>query len=454
MDVQDIIMANLNTQANNKNIRDKENYLSMGGIGKPNLPVCKHDKLNDFFLNSWETFSKIPFPSRKDEAWRRTSIEDLAVDSLLLNNSMNRATLVTGGLTGIPRKGYSGYIHLDESNPKLVINKDLLDSGLIFLDFQSAVQQYPDLLCTMLGSIVPASDGKFAALTSALAGNGALLFVPQGQQLNLPFRITIDHSGFNPTSFYHIIVWLECGSSASVIIEHISHQNNSIKQSMIGDVVEINVGEDAKLELCEIQALGTHSWSFSHQRARLFQGGEMTWVYGGVGSRMTKKFMDVDLVGKHAKAKVGGLFISDHDQHFDFDTQQNHFESNTTSDLLFKGALKGKSKSVWQGMIHVAPNAKGADGYQKSSTLILSRDAKASAIPGLEILNNDVKCSHGATISNISPDELFYLQTRGVSRDEGEKLLLRGFFSQIAGMIENSSFRILFDRIIDKKLGK
>jgi len=453
MDVQDIFMGNLKTQDNNKNIIDKEKNLSIGGIGKPSLPVCNHDKLKDYFLNSWETFSKIPFPSRKDEAWRRTSIEDLAVDSLLLTNSMNRATLVTGGLTGIPGRGYSGLIQLDGSNLKLMINHDLLDSGLIFIDFQSALQQYPDLLCTMLGSIVPASDGKFAALTSALAGNGALLFVPQGQQLNLPFRITIDHSGLNPTSFYHFIIWLESGSSASVIIDYVSHQN-SIKQSMIGDVVEINVGEDAKLELCEIQALGTHAWSLSHQRARLYQGGEMTWVYGGVGSRLTKKFMDVDLVGKHAKAKVGGLFISDHDQHFDFDTQQNHFEANTTSDLLFKGALKGKSRSVWQGMIHVAPNAKGADGYQKSSTLILSRDAKASAIPGLEILNNDVKCSHGATISNISPDELFYLQTRGVSREEGEKLLLRGFFSQIAGMIENSSFRTHFDQMIDKKLGK
>jgi Fe-S cluster assembly protein SufD len=103
-------------------------------------------------------------------------------------------------------------------------------------------------------------------------------------------------------------------------------------------------------------------------------------------------------------------------------------------------------------MIHFAPNANRSDGYQKSSTLILSDDAKASAIPGLEILNNDVKCSHGATISNLSPDELFYLQTRGISRDEGEKLLTRGFFNQITELIKNQGNRKQFEQMIDKKL--
>lgn len=426
--------------------------LSLSSKESPSLPISNNEKINQYFENSWETYTQIPFPSKKDEAWRRTPIDNLELGSFLYNPSTSKNPLVSKILPTRSGDDYSGKIILDNGTTKIVVNNELLNSGLIFLDLHTAIEKIPDIISPMLGSIVPASDGKFAALSSALAFDGAILFVPQGMQVDPPFKITINHPKPETANFFHFVIWLERNSKVSVIIEYLSPHGNSTEQVLIGDVFEIKVGEGAKLELCEIQTMGTQVWSFSHQRARINMDGEMNWIYGGVGGHLTKTFLDVDLVGRNANGKVGGLFISDLVQHFDFDTQQNHLDTDTKSDLLFKGALKGESKSVWQGMIHVAPNAKGADGYQKSSTLILSHDAKASAIPGLEILNNDVKCSHGATVSNLSPDELFYLQTRGIARDEGEKLLIRGFFNQIMEMIKNPGNRKQFEQMIDKKL--
>ena len=446
-------MANSRIIDNDKYSKQGVKQLSLNEKEYPCPPFSSNDKVNQYFLKSWEIFTQIPFPSKKDEAWRRTPIVDLEINSFLHVPSRNKKNSVTKSFTASNGDDFSGQIRLNSGNTKIIIKSELLDSGVIFEDLQSALEKYPDKLSSMLGSIVPASDGKFAALTSALAGRGAILIVPEGRKLDLPFRITITDPRPNTANYYHIIIWLESGSKTSVMIEHLSTRGNSTEQAMIGDVIEVSVGEGAKLELCEVQALGTEVWSFSHQRARINQEGEINWIFGGFGGHLNKTFVDVDLVGRHANANVGGLFISDGNQLFDFDTQQNHLEAYTKSDLLFKGALKGKSKSVWQGMIHVASNARGADGYQKCSNLILSDTAKASAIPGLEILNNDVKCSHGATISKLSPDELFYLQTRGVSKDEGEKLLLRGFFNQITEMIKVPGNRKLFEQKIDKKLG-
>jgi Fe-S cluster assembly protein SufD len=437
---------------NGKKNRQIKKQLSLRGKDYPGLPLSSTEKINKYFANSWESFSQIPFPSKKDEAWRRTPIDSLELESLLYVPANKKNFLVTKKLPTGHIDDFSGQIKLNTGTTKINVKSGLVNSGLIFMDLHTAIEQHPDMISPMLGSIIPASDGKFAALTSALAGDGAILIVPQGMQIDPPFKITINHPKPKTANFYHFIIWLERGSKASVIIEYLSPHSYSTEQVMIGDILEINVGEEAKLDLCEIQALGTHVWSFSHQRARISQDSEINWIYGGVGGHLTKTYLDVDLVGKNAIAEVGGLFISDLDQHFDFDTQQNHLDADTTSNLLFKCAHKGKSKSVWQGMIHVAPNARGADGYQKSSTLILSDGAKASAIPGLEILNNDVKCSHGATINNLSPDELFYLQTRGISRDEGEKLLVRGFFNQITEMINNPGNRKQFEQLIDKKL--
>jgi len=139
----------------------------------------------------------------------------------------------------------------------------------------------------------------------------------------------------------------------------------------------------------------------------------------------------VDLIGKGAEGRVSGMFFADQKQHLSYNTIQRHLAPRTTSDLLFKGALDGKSRSVWRGMIYVASEAQYIDGYQANRNLILNSDARSDSIPGLEILNNDVRCTHGSTVGKIDPEQLFYLLSRGIPRLEAEQLVIQGFFDDI-----------------------
>jgi Fe-S cluster assembly protein SufD len=151
--------------------------------------------------------------------------------------------------------------------------------------------------------------------------------------------------------------------------------------------------------------------------------------------------------------RMSGFYFTDGVQHLDHDTQQNHLAPHTTSDLLFKGALKDHSRSVWQGMIYVAPGAQKTDGYQANRNLVLSPKAHADSIPGLEILADDVRCTHGATVGKIDADQVFYLRSRGISYAESERLIVEGFFDPIMQRIPFEGVRSRFQAAIIDKMG-
>jgi Fe-S cluster assembly protein SufD len=179
----------------------------------------------------------------------------------------------------------------------------------------------------------------------------------------------------------------------------------------------------------------------------------MDWIFGAIGSHLTKNFSDLDLTGQGSTGRMSGFYFTDGIQHLDHDTQQNHLAAHTTSDLLFKGALKDRSRSVWQGMIYVAPGAQKTDGYQANRNLTLSSKARADSIPGLEILADDVRCTHGATVGKIDPEQIFYLLSRGISYPEAERLIVEGFFDPIMQRIPFEAVRERFqDAILEKML--
>ncbi|HDD55291.1 MAG TPA: SufD family Fe-S cluster assembly protein, partial [Chloroflexi bacterium] len=175
------------------------------------------------------------------------------------------------------------------------------------------------------------------------------------------------------------------------------------------------------------------------------------WGIGALGSKLTKHFVSVDLVGKGAEGRVSGMFFADQEQHLSYNTLQRHLAPWTTSDLLFRGALNGKSRSVWRGMIYVAEGAQHVDGYQANRNLVLDPGARSDSIPGLEILNDDVRCTHGSTIGKIDEDQLFYLLSRGLPRVEAEQLVVQGFFDDILKRFSISAVgENLWERIRDR----
>lgn len=221
---------------------------------------------------------------------------------------------------------------------------------------------------------------------------------------------------------------------------------------MHAGLVEIHVADRAQLRFVELQSWGEHVWNFSHKRAQVGKDANIDWVFVAIGSHLTKDFSDLNLIGEGAEGRMSGFYFTDGKQHLDHDTQQNHLAPNTTSDLLFKGVLTEESRSVWQGMIYVAPGAQKTDGYQANRNLVLSKKARADSIPGLEILANDVRCTHGATVGKIDPEELFYLRSRGIQLHDAERLIVEGFFDPIMQRIPFEGVQKRLHEIIAQKM--
>ncbi|NMB88422.1 MAG: Fe-S cluster assembly protein SufD, partial [Chloroflexi bacterium] len=344
-----------------------------------------------------------------------------------------------------------GQISLLPGGAEVQLNPELAARGVIFTDLKTAEQKYPQVLEKVMGQVVRSGEGKFAALAAAFAQNGVLLYVPRGVEVTHPLQSLSWGPGESLAHVTHVMVYLDEGASATYVHESASPQYDR-GQSMHAGIVELYVGPGANLRFVELQSWGENVWNFSHERARVDRDGNLDWIFGAVGSHVTKNFSDLELVGRGSTGRMSGFYFTDHDQHLDHDTQQNHLAPNTTSDLLFKGALLGASRSVWQGMIYVAPGADKTDGYQANRNLVLSTKARADSIPGLEILADDVRCTHGATVGKIDQDQVFYLLSRGLPKEESERLIVEGFFDPIMQRIPFDGVRTRFQEAIHEKM--
>jgi Fe-S cluster assembly protein SufD len=411
------------------------------------------DSIASYRTSAWNAFKRLSLPVNTEEAWRRTDIHALPVEKFKLRvDGVNEFPSVREDLLKpLVADQHGGQIILTPGSVKIDLEEKLVKQGVIFTDLRTAEQKHPDLLAKMIGKTVNAEEGKFAALAGALAQNGVVLYVPKGVNVEEPLHSVLWGPGANLAHISHILVLVDEGASVTYVHESAS-PDDMASNSMHAGLVEIQVLQDASLKFVELQSWGRHVWNFSHERIRVERGGKLDWIFGAIGSRLTKNFSELDLAGEGATGRMSGFYFTDGNQHLDHDTQQNHLAPHTTSDLLFKGALKGKSRSVWQGMIYVAPGAQKTDGYQANRNLVLSDGARADSIPGLEILADDVRCTHGATVGKLEAEPLFYLKSRGIPQAEAEKIVVEGFFDPIFQRIPFEGVRERFQEYIANKM--
>jgi Fe-S cluster assembly protein SufD len=395
-------------------------------------------------LAAWRDYRGAPMPSLHDEAWRRTDLRSFkwnTVELSALNGNARHRAVPAALLKPLVGKEHGGQIVINDGKVearKLALA--LARKGVIFTDFQTAALKHEKLLKKFMGKAVSAADGKFAALAESLMDSGIFLYIPRNVEVTLPLHGVLSVPGHS--HFSRLLVALEDGASATYVHE-LTSPESAITESLHAAIVELIVGDNANLKFVELQSLGLNVWNFTHERARVANDGKLDWVFNACGSHLTKNFSTLELDGEGAWARMSGFYFAEKDQHLDHDTQQNHNVPHTTSDLLFKGALRDKSRSVWQGMIYVAPGAQKTDGYQANRNLVLSKTARADSIPGLEILADDVRCTHGATVGQLEQEHIFYLMSRGMPRPEAEKLVVDGFFDPIMQ-------RIPFPGVIDR----
>ncbi len=402
---------------------------------------------------AWTAFTRNGLPDTLQEAWRRTDIHNLPADKfkLALDNTGDLPAVREDLLKPLVADQHGGQIILTPGSVKVDLDEKLSQKGVVFTDLRTAEEKHPDLLARMLGKTVNVEEGKFSALVGAFAQNGVVLYVPKGVIVEEPLHSVLWGPGTDLAHVSHILVLVDEGASVTYVHESASPELKGAN-SMHAGIVEIQVMQDAQMKFVELQSWGRHVWNFSHERARVERGGNLDWIFGAIGSRLTKNFSELDLAGEGAQGRMSGFYFTDGTQHLDHDTQQNHLAPHTTSDLLFKGALKGKSRSVWQGMIYVAPGAQKTDGYQANRNLVLSDGARADSIPGLEILADDVRCTHGATVGKLEQEPLFYLKSRGIPQAEAEKIVVEGFFDPIFQRIPFEGVRERFQQYIADKM--
>jgi len=317
----------------------------------------------------------------------------------------------------------------------------------LIMPLSQALESHGDLVDKHLGSLVGAAENVFTARNAAEWAGGAFVYVPAGVKVEAPIVLTAVQATENTALNWRVLVVLEEGAEAEVW-----EQYASTAPGLFTTVVELVVGQNAKLRFVSGQGLDEQSWIFGTQRARVARDGKLDWVVLGFGSGGGKVFQNTLLEGEGAEGKVTGAYATRGRQHLDFDTTQEHAAAHCNSDLAFRGILNGRSSVVWRGMIKVDPGAQQTDAFQESRNLLLSKKAHADAIPGLEILANDVRCTHAAAIAQIDPEQLFYLRTRGLSLEVASRLVVEGFLAEIVERFEEGSMRDALAGALERRL--
>jgi Fe-S cluster assembly protein SufD len=237
----------------------------------------------------------------------------------------------------------------------------------------------------------------------------------------------------------HTLIILDEGAEASILCETASTTPDG--SGLHCGATEALVGTGAKLRLVSLQNWNHNTWHFAHQKAVVGRDALLQWTIAAMGGRLAKVNQHVELVGRGAESQVNGVLFSEGKQHLSYHTLQHHMAPQCRSNFLYKSALQDKSRTVWRGMIKVDPLAQKTDGYQRNDNLLLSGDARADSIPGLEIEADDVRCTHGSTSGKVDEELIFYAQTRGLSRKEATRLIVSGFFQQIFDRVTIDSVR-------------
>jgi Fe-S cluster assembly protein SufD len=321
--------------------------------------------------------------------------------------------------------------------------------GVIVEALGVAAQEHPELVEPHLGTIVPADD-IFVAANDAGWACGAFVYVPRGVRVQAPILLNAVSAAAGTALQRRVLIVLEEGAEAEVWEQYLSADAES--ETLLNTVVELVVGQNAKLRYVCGQDLNEKSWIFGAQRAEVQRDGKLDWVAAGFGSARGRVRMETKLAGEGAEGKVTGAYVPHGRQHVDFDTTQEHAAPNTFSDLAFRGILAGRSSAVWRGVIKVDPGAQQTDAFQECRNLLLSKRAHVDAIPGLEILANDVRCTHAAAIAQIDNDQLFYLRSRGLPEPQAQRLVIEGFMAELVERFEEGQTREILAGALERRL--
>jgi len=368
--------------------------------------------------------------------WRRTDIGKLKWEELIpyappqaaldgleaLPPKLHDALAAYGERAGLLLQRDSASVHLDLAD-------DARDQGVIWMDMHTAVRDYPDLVAKFfMEEAVPVAADKYTALHAAFWSGGTFLYVPKNVVVDLPFVSVLWQEMPQLAVFPPTLLVAGEGSQVTLVSELLSMGCDVCPTTYVGGVSELHVGAGARVRFVNAQDLGRQVYDLRSQTALLERDSHLEWLTVTLGGRVSRSTQHSVLRGPGAEAVMTGLYLPDGRQHMAFDTLQDHVAAGCTSNLLYQGALLGKSRSVYEGTIRAWPDAQKTNAYQSNRNLLLSKKARADSLPRLEIEANDLRCTHGATVSQVDDQQVFYLMSRGIPRADAVRLIVEGFF--------------------------
>ena len=409
------------------------------------------DWFRELQAKAWEEFEAEPTPTRGNELWRFSSVKNLELEDYVAPQTFSGDPSALTRPREFPNP--AGRIIFANEAP---ITAGLLDpalerAGVIFTTLLEALEKHSDRLREhFMTQPAKLGSAKFAALHKSLVQAGTFLWVPRGVEIRDPFEVFHLVQGDWSAVFPHTLIIAEDNSRVT-LLEHFISANPEDRGLACG-VNDLVLKPGSKLNYVSIQEWSKNFVSVqvnSTVAGRDSAALNLAMNFGGKYSRLESISRMID---RGARSDMLAISVARGDQEFDQRTLQDHQQPDTTSDLLYKNALHDRSRTIFSGLIKVEPGAHRTDAYQKVRNLLLSDDAEANSMPGLEILADDVRCTHGATSGQVEPEELFYLKSRGIDDLAAKRLIARGFLNEVVDRLPEEQLSEYLHQQIEARL--
>ena len=380
----------------------------------------------------WNEFSKLPSPSRKDQAWRFSSVDLLDLREYRLGSppSEDERDEILERSAPIDRAAARLVFADDQLLERDVVADSLRKGGVVFQPFERALDEHEESVRKhFMAHPAALGSAKFAALHRAHVRAGGFIYVPRGVELDVPIEIFHWLAGANSAVFPHLLLVAEEMAKVTVI-EHFRSLDQNARGFACG-VNDLIAGRGARVKYVCAQEWNENVIALQINTTSVERDASALSLNLHLGGRYSRFESLSRLVGEGARSDLLAVAVAHRQQEFDARTLQDHACPHTASDLLYKNALSERARTTFGGLIRVEPHAHFTDAYQTVRNLLLSDDAEANSMPGLEILADNVKCSHGATSGQIDEEELFYLLSRGIPRVVAQQLVVGGFLNEV-----------------------
>lgn len=433
--------------------------------------------LKDNRLAGWEAYLQCPMPTGRTEDWRTTIVDTLDLSELTAVEPIAKATkdiahdLLTsakanlGDLAGVYVEDYA------TGSKSQTVDKAITDKGVIFAPLKVALEQHSDVLKELITTERAGLKDKFTLMNQALWTDGLYLRVPKNTTVDVPFVFMVnlpvkakateaaknadsEVEKFGQAVFPKVILVAEENSKVNFVTMMSSQESTQAEGqiTLANASFELHLAPGANVSVAEVSNMGEEVFLVNRIKAFIGKDATLDYTTAGLGAKQIKADIETILTAPGATARVNGVVLGDSDERFAYNTIADHTATDTNSNIVFRVALKDQSTSIYQGIIKVEKIAQRTDSYQSNKNLLLGTEARADSIPKLEILADDVKCSHGATVGPVDKEQLFYLNSRGLTLIQAEEMIVTGFFQQVLDTIPITGVAQWMSKLVADKI--